>query len=50
MGAIKAIMLQTALETDPKNAKVPLDKVVNTMWELTKQDMNNKCKETSEAV
>ena len=30
-----------------RNAKVPLDKVVNTMWETAK-DMNNKYKETSE--
>lgn len=48
MGAIKAInAAELALETDPKNAKVPLDKVVNTMWE-TARDMNNKYKETSE--
>lgn len=48
MGAIKAInAAELALETDPKNAKVPLDKVVNTMWQ-TAQDMNNKYKETSE--
>lgn len=48
MGAIKAInAAELALETDPKNAKVPLDKVVNTMW-LTAKDMNNKYKETSE--
>jgi L-serine dehydratase len=48
MGAIKAInAAELALETDPKNAKVPLDKVVNTMWQ-TARDMNNKYKETSE--
>lgn len=48
MGAIKAInAAELALETDPKNAKVPLDKVVDTMWQ-TAQDMNNKYKETSE--
>lgn len=48
MGAIKAInAAELALETDAKNAKVPLDKVVNTMWETAK-DMNNKYKETSE--
>ena len=48
MGAIKAInAAELALETDPKNAKVPLDKVINTMWETAK-DMNNKYKETSE--
>ncbi len=48
MGAIKAInAAELALDTDPKNVKVPLDKVVNTMWQ-TAQDMNNKYKETSE--
>lgn len=48
MGAIKAInAAELALETDPKNAKVPLDKVINTMWQTAK-DMNNKYKETSE--
>lgn len=48
MGAIKAInAAELALETDPKNVKVPLDKVVKTMWETAK-DMNNKYKETSE--
>ncbi|MET2984371.1 L-serine ammonia-lyase [Aureibaculum conchae] len=47
MGAIKAIhAAELALETDPKNAKVPLDKVVNTMWETAK-DMNTNYKETS---
>lgn len=48
MGAIKAInAAELAIETDPKNAKVPLDKVINTMWETAK-DMNSKYKETSE--
>jgi len=48
MGAIKAInAAELALSIDPKNVKVPLDSVVNTMWE-TAQDMNNKYKETSE--
>ena len=48
MGAIKAInAAELALETDPKNVKVPLDKVVDTMWQTAK-DMNNKYKETSE--
>ena len=48
MGAIKAInAAELALETDPKNVKVPLDMVVNTMWETAK-DMNSKYKETSE--
>src|SRR5690606_32554969 len=33
MGAIKAInAAELALDTDPKNVKVPLDKVINTMW------------------
>lgn len=49
MGAIKAInAAELAMETDAKNAKVPLDKVINTMWK-TAQDMNSKYKETSEA-
>ncbi len=48
MGAIKAInAAEMALDTNPKNIKVPLDKVVATMWETAK-DMNNKYKETSE--
>ncbi len=48
MGAIKAInAAELALETDSRNAKVPLDKVINTMWETAK-DMNSKYKETSE--
>ncbi|MDY0090478.1 MAG: L-serine ammonia-lyase [Flavobacteriaceae bacterium] len=48
MGAIKAInAAELALETDAKNVKVPLDKVVKTMWQ-TAQDMNHKYKETSE--
>jgi L-serine dehydratase len=48
MGAIKAInAAELALETDAKNAKVPLDKVINTMWQTAK-DMNSKYKETSE--
>ncbi len=48
MGALKAInAAELALETDPKNAKVPLDKVIDTMWQTAK-DMNNKYKETSE--
>lgn len=48
MGAIKAISAaELALETDPKNTKVPLDKVIQTMWETAK-DMNTKYKETSE--
>lgn len=48
MGAIKAInAAELALDTDPANAIVPLDKVVNTMWETAK-DMSTKYKETSE--
>lgn len=48
MGAIKAInAAELALDTNPENVKVPLDKVVNTMWETAK-DMNSKYKETSE--
>ena len=48
MGAIKAInAAELALETNPENVKVPLDKVVDTMWETAK-DMNTKYKETSE--
>ena len=48
MGAIKAInAAELALETDAKNTKVPLDKVINTMWQTAK-DMNSKYKETSE--
>lgn len=48
MGAIKAInAAEMALETNPEHVKVPLDKVVATMWETAK-DMNSKYKETSE--
>ena len=48
MGAIKAInAAELALESDPATAKVPFDKVVETMWE-TARDMNSKYKETSE--
>ncbi len=48
MGAIKAInAAELALATDAKNAKVPLDKVIDTMWN-TARDMNSKYKETSE--
>ena len=47
MGAIKAInAAELALESDVKNAKVPLDKVISSMWETAK-DMNAKYKETS---
>jgi len=48
MGAIKAInAAELAMETDPADVKVPLDKVISTMWETAK-DMNSKYKETSE--
>ena len=48
MGAIKALnAAELAMETDAKNAKVPLDKVIETMWKTAK-DMNSKYKETSE--
>ena len=48
MGAIKAInAAEMALETDPKEVKVPLDKVIDTMWETAK-DMHKNYKETSE--
>ena len=48
MGAIKAInAAELALETNPNNAKVPLDKVIDTMWQTAK-DRNTKYKETSE--
>lgn len=49
VGAMKAIhAAELALETDPSKAKVPLDKVIATLWQ-TAQDMNTKYKETSEA-
>ncbi|WGF91831.1 L-serine ammonia-lyase [Aequorivita marisscotiae] len=48
MGAIKAInACEMALDSDPAKAKVPLDKVIATMWETAK-DMTSKYKETSE--
>lgn len=48
MGAIKAITAaQLALLSNPDNARVSLDAVVQTMWE-TALDMNHKYKETSE--
>ena len=47
MGAIKAInAAELALGADPSSAKVPFDKVVQTMWETAK-DMHAKYKETS---
>ncbi|EHQ28312.1 L-serine ammonia-lyase [Mucilaginibacter paludis] len=48
MGAIKAITAsQLALQSNPDNAKVSLDAVVETMWQ-TALDMNSKYKETSD--
>lgn len=48
MGAMKAITsCHLALESEPAQAKVPLDAVIQTMW-ATAQDMNAKYKETSE--
>jgi L-serine dehydratase len=48
MGAIKAMnAAEMALETNPKEVKVPLDKVIDTMWETAK-DMHKNYKETSE--
>ena len=48
MGAIKAInAAEMALDRDPAYVKVPLDKVIDTMWETAK-DMSLKYKETSE--
>ena len=48
MGAIKAIhAAEIALETNPKESLVSLDKVIDTMWETAK-DMNKNYKETSE--
>ena len=48
MGAVKAITAcDLALESDPADAKVPLDAVIRTMWQ-TALDMNTKYKETSE--
>jgi len=47
MGAIKAINAsELAIDTDPDDVKVPLDKVINTMWETAK-DMHTNYKETS---
>ena len=48
MGAIKAVTAaQLALDGDPSDTKVPLDEVINTMWQ-TALDMSKKYKETSE--
>jgi L-serine dehydratase len=48
MGAMKAITAANlALESDPSQAKITLDGVIETMW-ATALDMNEKYKETSE--
>ena len=48
MGAVKAITAANlALEGDPGKAKVSLDDVVDTMWEIA-QEMSTKYKETSQ--
>lgn len=48
MGAIKAInACEMALDLNPEDVKIPLDKVIATMWETAK-DMASKYKETSE--
>jgi L-serine dehydratase len=48
MGAIKAInAAEIAMESDASKAKVPLDKVIQSMWDTAK-DMSSKYKETSE--
>lgn len=48
MGAIKAINAASiAVDRNPLDVKVPLDNVIQTMWETAK-DMNRKYKETSE--
>lgn len=47
MGAVKAInACEMALDRDDGTAIVPLDQVIDTMWQ-TAQDMNTKYKETS---
>jgi L-serine dehydratase len=47
MGAIKAIhAAELAMESDSSHAKIPLDKVIESMWNTAK-DMNIKYKETS---
>jgi L-serine dehydratase len=48
IGAVKAISAaRLALNGNPKDARVSLDDVVDTMWD-TAQDMSNKYKETAE--
>lgn len=48
MGAMKAITAaHMAIESDPEQARVTLDNVIQSMWE-TAQNMHSKYKETSE--
>lgn len=48
MGAIKAITAaRMALQRDPRDARVSLDDLIQTMWQ-TALDMHSKYKETSE--
>ncbi len=48
MGAIKAIAAShLAMQSNPDNARITLDNVVNTMWQ-TALDMSHKYKETAE--
>ena len=48
MGAVKAITAATlALASEPRDAKIGLDQVIETMWQ-TAQDMSVKYKETAE--
>jgi L-serine dehydratase len=48
MGAVKAITAATlALASEPRDAKIALDTVIETMWQ-TAQDMSVKYKETAE--
>ena len=42
-----AAAAELALETNPEDSLVPLDSVIETMWETAK-DMNKNYKETSE--
>ena len=47
IGAVKAITsAQLAMSSEPSNAKVSLEEVIDVMWE-TAQDMSHKYKETS---
>ncbi len=49
LGAIKAITAsQLAIESDPKDSKVSLDQIIQTMWK-TSLDMHHHYKETAQA-